>query len=243
MLSGGLSSARREDPSQLNDGMGLTFKRPSRDEFSSKGGSYIKLGNHKSNVASPSKRAYDSKFMTHTYDIKDENSGKYTTTINADTGRLYMDMSANVELDNSGGLHTTKFHSGFQRKSEKYISNPAADEVRIKMEESAARGAIMNANRSANIYRTDNKNGFNIITGAPKLGLQPVKEGGGGKRRIEHKISDEVAANSRIMDVDMAEEVTNYAKYNVQVYAASAALAQSNLNMGIVLDLLNFGRK
>jgi flagellin len=50
------------------------------------------------------------------------------------------------------------------------------------------------------------------------------------------------AANSRIMDVDIADEVTNYAKYNVQVYAASAALAQSNLNMGIVLDLLNFGR-
>jgi flagellin len=50
-------------------------------------------------------------------------------------------------------------------------------------------------------------------------------------------------ANSRIMDVDVADEVTNYAKYNVQVYAASAALAQSNLNMGIVLDLLNFGRK
>ena len=49
-------------------------------------------------------------------------------------------------------------------------------------------------------------------------------------------------ANSRIMDVDVADEVTNYAKYNVQVYAASAALAQSNLNMGIVLDLLKFGR-
>ena len=50
------------------------------------------------------------------------------------------------------------------------------------------------------------------------------------------------SANSRIMDVDIADEVTNYAKYNVQVFAASAALAQSNLNMGIVLDLLNFGR-
>ncbi len=49
------------------------------------------------------------------------------------------------------------------------------------------------------------------------------------------------AANSRIMDVDIADEVTNYAKHNVQVFAASAALAQSNLNMGIVLDLLNFG--
>ena len=47
-------------------------------------------------------------------------------------------------------------------------------------------------------------------------------------------------ANSRIMDVDVAEETTNMAKYNLQVYAASAALAQSNLNMGIVLDLLNF---
>ena len=43
------------------------------------------------------------------------------------------------------------------------------------------------------------------------------------------------------MDVDVADEVTNYAKYNVQVYAASAALAQANVNMGIVLDLLNFG--
>ena len=43
------------------------------------------------------------------------------------------------------------------------------------------------------------------------------------------------------MDADIADEVTNYAKYNVQVYVVSAALAQSNLNMGIVLDLLNFG--
>ncbi|HBP44869.1 MAG TPA: flagellin [Flavobacteriales bacterium] len=49
------------------------------------------------------------------------------------------------------------------------------------------------------------------------------------------------AANSRIMDVDVADEVTNFAKHNVQVFAASAALAQANVNMGIVLDLLNFG--
>ena len=46
------------------------------------------------------------------------------------------------------------------------------------------------------------------------------------------------SAYGRIMDVDIAEEVTNYAKYNLQVYAAAAALAQSNLNLGIVLDLL-----
>jgi len=47
------------------------------------------------------------------------------------------------------------------------------------------------------------------------------------------------AANSRIIDVDVAEETTNYAKYNLQSYAAAAALAQSNLNLGIVMDLLN----
>ena len=47
-------------------------------------------------------------------------------------------------------------------------------------------------------------------------------------------------ARSRIVDVDVAEETTNMAKYNLQVYAASAALVQSNLNMGIVVDLLNF---
>jgi len=47
-------------------------------------------------------------------------------------------------------------------------------------------------------------------------------------------------ANSRIVDVDVAKETTNLAKSNLQVYAASAALVQSNLNMGIVLDLLNF---
>ena len=47
------------------------------------------------------------------------------------------------------------------------------------------------------------------------------------------------SAYGRIMDIDVAEETTNYAKYSVLSYAAAAALAQSNLNLGIVLDLLN----
>jgi flagellin len=45
-------------------------------------------------------------------------------------------------------------------------------------------------------------------------------------------------AYSRIMDVDLASELTNYTKQNVQVYAASAMLMQANLNMSIVSDLL-----
>jgi flagellin len=48
------------------------------------------------------------------------------------------------------------------------------------------------------------------------------------------------AANSRIMDADIAEESLNYSKYSLQYQAGAAALAQSNLSMQVVLDLLKF---
>ena len=46
------------------------------------------------------------------------------------------------------------------------------------------------------------------------------------------------AANSRIMDADIAEESINYSKYSMQYQAAAAALAQSNLTTEVVMDLL-----
>jgi len=48
------------------------------------------------------------------------------------------------------------------------------------------------------------------------------------------------AAHSRIMDADIAEESLNYSKYSLQYQAGVAALAQSNLSMEVVLDLLRF---
>ena len=48
------------------------------------------------------------------------------------------------------------------------------------------------------------------------------------------------AANSRVMDADIAEESLNYSKYSLQYQAGAAALAQSNLSMEVVLDLLKF---
>ena len=48
------------------------------------------------------------------------------------------------------------------------------------------------------------------------------------------------AANSRIMDADIAEETLNYSKYSLQYQAGAAALAQSNLSMEVVLSLLKF---
>lgn len=46
------------------------------------------------------------------------------------------------------------------------------------------------------------------------------------------------AAYSRIMDVDMAEEMTNYSTYNVLVQAGTSVLAQANDRPSTVLQLL-----
>jgi flagellin len=47
------------------------------------------------------------------------------------------------------------------------------------------------------------------------------------------------AANSTIMDVDVAQESTNYAKYQILVQAGTSMLAQANQNPGSVLKLLS----
>jgi flagellin len=46
------------------------------------------------------------------------------------------------------------------------------------------------------------------------------------------------AANSQIMDVDVAQESTNYAKYNILVQTGTAMLAQANSMPQIALKLL-----
>jgi flagellin len=46
------------------------------------------------------------------------------------------------------------------------------------------------------------------------------------------------AANSRIKDIDVAEESTNYAKYNILVQAGTAMLSQANSSSQSVLRLL-----
>jgi flagellin len=46
------------------------------------------------------------------------------------------------------------------------------------------------------------------------------------------------AANSQIMDVDVAQESTRYAKYNILVQSGTAMLAQANSLPQIALKLL-----
>jgi len=47
------------------------------------------------------------------------------------------------------------------------------------------------------------------------------------------------AANSQIMDVDVAQESTNYAKYNILVQTGTAMLAQANAMPNVALKLLS----
>jgi len=47
------------------------------------------------------------------------------------------------------------------------------------------------------------------------------------------------AANSQITDVDVAQESTNYAKYNILVQTGTAMLAQANALPQSVLKLLS----
>ena len=48
------------------------------------------------------------------------------------------------------------------------------------------------------------------------------------------------AANSRIKDVDVAEESTQFARYNILVQSGTAMLAQANTTAQMALKLLNF---
>ena len=68
---------------------------------------------------------------------------------------------------------------------------------------------------------------------------------GAYQNRLEHTISsldiskeNMTASYSRIMDVDMAEEMTNYTTYQVMTQAATSMLAQANERPSQVLQLL-----
>lgn len=69
----------------------------------------------------------------------------------------------------------------------------------------------------------------------------------GGNMSVLHSYSDQLgvlkdnlaAANSRIKDVDVAEESTQFARYNILVQAGTAMLAQANASPQSALRLLS----
>lgn len=177
------------------------------EEFSSLGGSYIKLGGHKNNAASTEMRRYNESFLGHftapgvTYDsyaLKNSSSitnlGQPVFGTTASDTALPKQRSDDGSYQTNGGLKDTKFGTGFTRKN--IIENPAADFIAMNQHQALARKESLNFSRADSLRRYDEKSGYNLISHAPK-GAGP-KANATGKRRIEVHVSDEIAANSRI---------------------------------------------
>lgn len=177
-----------------NDGYDGNFPKPSRDEFSSKGGAYIKLGNHKSTSAAPTIRAYDTSLISHTT----AGQSPSQKMLFSDTGKPMIQDASMGSFAPSGGLKDTKFGNGFQRMRECDIKNPAKEEADKYIQISSKRAEMARESRSQHLYRTVEQNGFDVITGKPKPNITVSKEKATGKRSIIPSISDEIAANSRI---------------------------------------------
>jgi len=186
-MDGFLGGSAPSSAGNLNDGLNKDYPRPSRDDFSSKCGSYIKLGNHKSTEANPNVRAYDASFLAHS-PIK-SSMGDIIT--NQRTGRVMINSDKNGLHHSAGGLLDTKFGGGFQRKRGNDIQNPAKDAVTLQMAASSELGHMRNLSRADTLYKTNNKNGFDVITGAKKQGIVPKPEVHEGKRRIMPVTTDE----------------------------------------------------
>ena len=72
-----------------------------------------------------------------------------------------------------------------------------------------------------------------------KYGLKLSSAGGGTRTPTPFLAADKMsAANSRIKDIDVAEESTSFAKYNILVQAGTAMLSQANSSSQSVLRLL-----
>ena len=185
-------------------------RRAAREEFSSLGGSYIKLGSHKSAQASQEMRRYNETLLGHytapgvtfdSYTMKNSSSitnlGQpvFGTIVNEVALPKQASSTTDGTFDPNGGLRDTKFGTGFTRKMT--IDNPAADEIARKQVEINAHKEHLLQKRADDLRLLDQKSGFNVITHAPKgTGPRPDRS---GKRRIEMHVSDEIAANSRIV--------------------------------------------
>lgn len=124
-------------------------------EFTSHGGSYIKIGHYK-NKANNSEQFRDN-FLAHTGSVDNFNKPK------ADSG-----------------LSQTRFHKGFQRKQQADIRNPIAEQGQEFSRLYAEKSAKLAESRSQILNSIDKATGYNIITGQD-VGKGPINKPYGRK--------------------------------------------------------------
>jgi hypothetical protein len=120
--------------------MATTRREVPREEFtSSKGASYINLGNFKNKLSNS--ETYKPQMMVYT-----------------DT----MERTQNPSFEK--GINTTKFGKGFQRRREVDCTNPRKDEITLDKIKNNEKARATAAVRSHNIQAIDQMNGYDIIT-------------------------------------------------------------------------------
>mgnify|MGYP001217341883 CR=1 FL=1 len=120
----------------------------------------------------------------------------------------------------------------------------AGDELEISI--SSMKAADLGITDSVNIKsQTDASSAISTVTTAINTVSTQRAKLGALQNRLEHKINNLetsaenlTAAESRIRDIDMAKEMTEFTKHNILVQASTAMLAQANQAPQNVLALL-----
>ena len=154
-------------------------------------------------------------------------------------GNLMSERFNGVSLFSSDSSTATKVYTSTQGSSGSYISIG-------NLNMGAAVSSFAAATYSAAVTISATATGGHISLSGAITNIASLRAQSGGKLSSLGFASDFLssksvgleAANSRVMDADIAEESINYSKYSMQYQAAAAALAQSNLTTEVVMDLL-----
>ena len=141
------------------------------------------------------------------------------------------------EIDNI--LANTKFNG----------KNVFEENVDIVISDDATTSLTISQATTTNLEALTALGGSGLTKDALDLAIDEVNEQratyGAQQNRLEHTLNNLEAttenlqaSESRIRDVDMAKEMTNYTKYNIITQAATAMLAQANQVPQSVLSLL-----
>ena len=175
------------------------------------------------------------------------------TQLNFDDIGLKLTFAADTNLNDvnnaAGDIETvgtpTKFQIGANRETtlEISIANMRADALGKDVATSGAPGSIADINVAADDFNFDAT--IEVVDKAIGEVSAQRSQLGAWQNRLEHTINNLgvsaenlQAAESRIRDVDMAQEMMNFTKFQILQQASTAMLAQANLAPQSVLQLL-----
>ena len=171
----------------------------------------------------------------------------YDTTKSADAAdpllgtyeSQFQDLRAQLSSLEGETLNGTKL---FDRGSDMTVSNVGLTDLgfHAALEDGGQElGNLGDANVTLdNVTTTNLTNIYDKVSGLVTEAAGDASTLGFASDYLSNMSTNLESAHGRIMDVDLAEESANFAKHSMQYEAAATAVAQANVAMGAVLDLL-----